>query len=450
VHQDFAQRTQSQSTESKQSKLAMPGMASFARGTRLKILTWGLPGILMLCLIAVLLFRSESDARTYLSGKPHEEWLSVMPVSAALPPLAPQRTILEQGDNSISALQRLGFDRTQAALIVDASKPVFSLHDVRAGHMFERRDNASSVEIHYTVDGLHRLHLVRNENEAWRAEMLISSVSGRQIIISGSIEDSLFLAAAKAGLDDRTAMNLVDIFSWDVDFSRDLRQGDSFKVVCDEMFDEQGKVVGTTIQAAEFINQGKVFRAIRFMADADHADYFSPDGKSMRKTYLKSPVKYSRISSRFSTARKHPVLGYTRAHRGVDYASPSGTPIRTIGEGRIIFAGWKGGYGRLVEIQHINHAHSTRYGHMRKIAKGITKGARVHQGQTIGYVGMSGVATGPHLHFEFRVRGQAVNPLTVRHTPAEPVPTGKMEAFNSISGQMVRQLDASPMMLAWE
>jgi len=169
-------------------------------------------------------------------------------------------------------------------------------------------------------------------------------------------------------------------------------------------------------------------------------EYFTPEGRSMRKTYLKSPVKYSRISSRFSGSRKHPVLGYTRAHRGVDYAAPSGTPIRAIGDGRVVFAGWKGGYGRYVKIQHNNRAHATAYAHMRRYGRGIRKGVRVKQGQIIGYVGQSGLATGPHLHFEFRSRGRAVNPLAVRHEPARPVPKSEMAEFRARADKLVQRL----------
>ena len=176
------------------------------------------------------------------------------------------------------------------------------------------------------------------------------------------------------------------------------------------------------ILAAEFINQGNVYNAVRYELANGSVEYFTPEGRSMRKTYLKSPVKFSRISSRFTRSRKHPVLGYNRAHRGVDYASASGTPIRAIGDGRVAYAARKGGYGRFVEIRHTNSAHSTAYAHLRSYGRGIKRGKRVKQGQIIGYVGMSGLATGPHLHFEFRIRGRAVNPLAVKHSPARPVP----------------------------
>ncbi|MDQ6972793.1 MAG: M23 family metallopeptidase, partial [Mariprofundaceae bacterium] len=159
--------------------------------------------------------------------------------------------------------------------------------------------------------------------------------------------------------------------------------------------------------------------------------------------------KFTRISSRFQLRRKHPVLGYTRAHRGVDYAAGSGTPIHAVGEGRVMFAGWKGGYGRFVLIQHLNSSHATAYGHMRRYGKGIRKGVRVRQGQVIGYVGMSGLATGPHLHFEFRVRGRAVNPLHIKRSPARPVPSAEMARFHAQAEQRLQAMTDEHIKLAW-
>jgi len=243
-------------------------------------------------------------------------------------------------------------------------------------------------------------------------------------------------------------MNLVDIFAWDIDFARDLRSGDSFRVLTEERYDTQGHPIGSVIMAAEFVNQGHTYRAIRYTFPDGRVGYYTPDGKNMRKTYLKAPVKYTRISSRFSLHRFHPILGYTRAHKGVDYAAPMGTPIHAVGDGRVLFAGWRGGYGRFVLIRHLNRRDSTGYGHMRRFAKGIHRGVRVHQGQVIGYVGMSGLATGPHVHFEFRINGRAVNPLTIKRTPAAPLPAAQMVRFRNISDRYLQAM-APGRNLAW-
>ncbi|MDQ6967039.1 MAG: peptidoglycan DD-metalloendopeptidase family protein, partial [Mariprofundaceae bacterium] len=237
--------------------------------------------------------------------------------------------------------------------------------------------------------------------------------------------------------------------AWDIDFVRDLRNGDSFKVLAEDRFDAEGRLIGSMIIAAEFVNQGETFRAVRFTLSNGSSGYYTPAGKSMRKTYLKAPVKFSRISSRFQLRRKHPVLGFTRAHRGVDYAASSGTPIHAVGDGRIAFAGRKGGYGRFILIRHNNSSHSTAYGHLRAYAKGIRKGKRVRQGQLIGYVGMSGLATGPHLHFEFRVHGRAVNPLNIKRDPAEPVPASQMARFRNEVKQRMQAMSNATIRLAW-
>ncbi|MDX8402204.1 MAG: peptidoglycan DD-metalloendopeptidase family protein, partial [Mariprofundaceae bacterium] len=295
--------------------------------------------------------------------------------------------------------------------------------------------------VEYRIDAEHRLVLTRDDDGAWQASVHERQVFVRRRIASGVIHDSLFVAAQAAGLDDRTTMNLVDIFAWDIDFARDIQPGDRFRVLYEERFDAEGHELGSRILAAEFVNRGQRFRAVRFERADGAVGYYTPDGRSMRKNYLKAPLKFTRISSRFTAARKHPVLGYTRAHRGVDYAAPAGTAVHAVGEGRVIFAGWKGGYGRFVLIRHSNRIHSTAYAHLRAFARGIRRGAHVRQGQVIGYVGMSGLATGPHLHFEFRVRGRAVNPLAIRRQPASPVPKAEMARFRERTAPLIARLN---------
>jgi len=379
-----------------------------------------------------------------------EEWLKAFtPPAEALPPQI-MHTRLKAGDNSGVALERLGFDTNTIQQILHNSSPIYSLANVRAGHEFERINRQSGIDVYYQIDGLTRLHLHQSaQQNDWNADITKRTINSRQHVAAASIEDSLFSAAAAAGLDDRTTMNLVDIFSWDIDFARDIRKGDSFRVIYEERFDDSGKALGNIILAAEFINQGESFKAVRFEQADGLANYFTPEGKSMRKSYLKAPVKFSRISSRFQSRRMHPVLGYTRAHHGVDYAAPSGTPIHAIGDGRVEFAGWKGGYGRFALIRHTNREHSTAYGHMKAFAKGIRSGVRVHQGQIIGYVGMTGLATGPHLHFEFRLRGRAINPLTIKRTPARPVPASELARFQQLTSPLLSRLHELSFDPAW-
>jgi len=396
--------------------------------------------------VSLLFSGSSVDASVPITK---EEWIKAQGPQT-LAATAVGRVVLRSGDTASTALESLGFPLAEIMQMSDASKKVYSLKQVNAGHAFSRRDDETVTNVMYDIDATSRLHLFSDQGGEWQAEVIQRAVVTRQVRVSGVIEDSLFAAALEAGMDERTTMNLIDIFSWDVDFARDLRRGDSFSVIYEEQFDDEGKLRDTRILAAEFVNQGEKYRAVRFTLANGDEEYFTPEGRSMRKTYLKSPVKYSRISSRFSTSRKHPVLGYTRAHRGVDYAAASGTPIRAIGDGTVVFSAWKGGYGRFVEIRHTNSAHSTAYAHLQSFGKGIRKGVRVKQGQIIGYVGMSGLATGPHLHFEFRVRGVAVNPLDVRHSPAEPVPASELARFEAESAPMLEQLSEPLVAMAWE
>jgi len=413
-----------------------------------KILLFTAFSTLFVSALALLVGNSQEVAAK--ASIPHEEWLVPEIKLAALSPQETKAT-LQSGDTAISMFERFGFSTAEAMVIADAARKVYSLRDIHAGHAFSLIKAGDATTINYDIDGASQLQLSYDPaTQSWQSEIKQRPVRSRQMVASGTIEDSLFEAAAKAGLSDRTTMNLVDIFAWDIDFASDIRKGDSFRVAYEERYDDSGKSMGSVILAAEFINQGQTYRAVRFEKPDGDIEYFTPEGKSLRKSYLKAPVKFTRISSRFSLKREHPILGYTRAHKGVDYAAPSGTPISALGDGRVVFCGWKSGYGRFIEIRHSNGEHSTAYGHMSRFARGIHAGSRVKQGQVIGYVGMSGLATGPHLHFEFRVRGKAVNPLTVKRSPARPVPTELMTAFRTQTAPLLAELDDTSTLLAWE
>ena len=361
----------------------------------------------------------------------HTEWLSaeLNTIASHKPQL--QTVYVRSGDNAATVLLRLGFSRTTSHRIIQAAKPQYQLKNIHIGHAFKRSDSHGGMDIYYNIDAEKRLHMHQDTGQkTWQVSIEKRQIFSRHRLAAGSIDGSLFASAERVGMDQRTTMNLVDIFAWDIDFARDMRRGDSFRVVYEEHFDDEGNMLESSIFAAEFINQGKTFQSVRYQPNRGKVDYYTPKGKGMQKTYLKAPVKFSRISSRFRSKRKHPVLGYTRAHRGVDYAARSGTPIHALGNGKVTFKGWKGGYGRFILIQHNTPGHSTAYAHMRSYARNIKTGSRVKQGQIIGYVGMSGLATGPHLHFEFRSRGRAVNPLTIKlKHPSKPVARSQMKHF---------------------
>ena len=257
---------------------------------------------------------------------------------------------------------------------------------------------------------------------------------------SATIESSLFQAAADASLDDRVAFELAEIFQYDIDFVLDIQSGDRFTVVYEEVFQDGEPLRTGRILAAKFINEGREYRAVRYADAQNNADYFTPDGRSLRKAFIRAPVQFSRISSRFNPSRRHPVLNTIRAHRGVDYAAPVGTPVRAAGDGRVRFAGRQGGYGNVIEREHGSGV-VTVYGHLSRFASRLHRGQRVDLGEVIGYVGKTGLATGPHLHYEYRVRGVHKNPQTVALPDAEPIAAMERDRFLAATADLVNILD---------
>ncbi|MEJ2426098.1 MAG: peptidoglycan DD-metalloendopeptidase family protein, partial [Candidatus Thiodiazotropha sp.] len=278
------------------------------------------------------------------------------------------------------------------------------------------------------------------DDDSFNASLNNREVEIRSNQLSGTIENSLYLAAKKAGLSEKLIMQLADIFGWDVDFALEIRSGDRFTVISQEDYLDGEKLKDGPILAAEFVNQGKTYRAIRYTDETGHTDYYTPEGRSMRKAFLRAPVDFRRISSKFTQERWHPVLGKKRPHRGVDYAAKTGTPIKAAGDGKVIFRGKKGGYGNTVIIQH-GQTYTTLYGHMSKFNKSAKRGSRVKQGQVIGYVGQTGLATGPHLHYEFRVNGVHRNPLTVKLPAAEPIAEKYRDDFIVKSQPLISKLE---------
>ena len=300
-------------------------------------------------------------------------------------------------------------------------------------------DAGRLLELIYTEDELHGLSFRRSGN-GFVIKAVERQPERRTASANAVIDSSLFLAAQKAQLSDNLTMQLAGIFGWDIDFALDIRKGDSFNVLYDELYLDGQKIDDGKILAAEFINDGKVYRAVRYQDAKGRTDYYSPSGASMRKTFLRTPVAFSRISSGFSLGRKHPVLNRIRAHKGVDYAAPQGTPVKATAKGKIIFRGRKGGYGNVVILQH-GSSYSTLYAHLSRFVRGQANGSRVSQGQVIGYVGKTGLATGPHLHYEFRVDGVHRNPLTVKFPTAAPLDQEFMADFEAHSQSLLAQLE---------
>lgn len=258
---------------------------------------------------------------------------------------------------------------------------------------------------------------------------------------SAVIRHSLFGAADDAGIPDGVAVQLADIFGADIDFHRDLRQDDRFSVIYETVNYMGRPVRAQRILAAEFINNGKTFHAFWYQDKDGKGGYYGADGRSVKKAFLRSPLEFSRVTSGFSNARFHPVLRTTRAHRGIDYGAPTGTRVRATGDGVVEFVGTRGGYGKTVVIRHSGNR-TTLYAHLSKFGADIRKGGRVSQGDVIGYVGATGIATGPHLHYEFRVAGVHRNPLTIALPSATPLPQSHLPAFLSHAENLQSQIAA--------
>src|SRR6516164_112280 len=290
---------------------------------------------------------------------------------------------------------------------------------------------------------------VSRDGDALKADVLQNPVELRTHTIRGVIDSSLFEAVEAAGAHDQTAIGLADIFGWDIDFVLDVRQGDTFVVTYEEIWRDGTYLKDGPIDAAEFVNQSREFRAVRFTDPEGHSSYYTPDGRSLHKAFLRTPVEFTRVSSRFNSARYHPILNLIRAHKGVDYAAPIGTPVHAAGEGRIRFAGSRGGYGNCVEIEH-SRSIVTLYGHLSHFARGTRAGAHVAQGTVIAYVGMTGLATGPHLHYEYRVNGMFKNPQTVQLPAAAPIDARLRDDFLARSAPLLATLDApaGPMLVS--
>ena len=349
---------------------------------------------------------------------------------------------IKSGDNLADIFSREGIPPRQLHQILDLGGAAHNLTKIYPGQTLRLLANADSglIRLEYQIDKMSLLEVHRTDN-GFEITTTYHTPERHTTNASGFIDSSLFQAAQKAGLSDNMTMELASIFGWDIDFALDIRKGDRFVVLYDELYLEGEKVGEGHILAATFINQGKTYQAVRYTDKSGVTEYYSPDGKNMRKAFLRTPVEYTRISSGFSLGRRHPILNRIRAHKGVDYAAPTGTPVKATADGKIVFRGKKGGYGNAIIVQHGNK-YSTLYGHLSKFRGGLSMGSSVRQGQVIGYVGMTGLATGPHLHYEFRISGVHHDPLTVKLPDSEPLNTAYLADFQQKAASLTSKLDA--------
>tara|TARA_R110000787_G_scaffold187093_16_gene298936 strand:- start:4262 stop:5629 length:1368 start_codon:yes stop_codon:yes gene_type:complete len=365
-------------------------------------------------------------------------------VSNVITPAASEWTTLdvESGDSLSTLFDSQGLGTQQWVSILTLGEDARQLKYVKAGEKIEilQRDGQLQ-ELRYDLDDLRTLHVRRTE-KGFESTTLTAAVERSTRVVAGVVDSSLFVAGQKAGLPVRAVMNLAELFRYDIDFALDLREGDRFAVVVEELFKDGKKLRDGDLLAAEFINQGKVHRAVRYKDAKGRAAYYTPEGESLRKAFFRTPLDVARISSHFNLRRRHPILNTIRAHKGVDYAAGTGTPIKATGKGTVKFVGVKGGYGRVVILQH-GSQYETLYAHMSRYARGLRAGNRVKQGQIIGYVGSSGLATAAHLHYEFRVNGIHKNPVKIVMPRANPIPRSELPGFRMQIAPLLAQIDAA-------
>ena len=346
---------------------------------------------------------------------------------------------VRSGDSLSVIFKRLGLSRSIPALLrLDAAaKP---LHRLRPGQILHiRRDDQGLRHLMFRPTLFQETHYWRIPGGTYTIGHIDLPVEHRRRAVSGTIDHTLFEAGDDAGLSHSMILELARIFGWDIDFALEIRRGDRFKLIWDEHRVQGRHAKDGQILAAEFINQGRTYQALRYIGKDGHADYYTPEGKPLRKQFLRTPVDFTRISSHFNPRRLHPVFKRVRPHRGVDYAAPTGTPVYATGDGTVIHRGWKGGYGRVVFIRH-GTRYTTVYAHLSRYARGLRVGSKVTQGQIIGRVGRSGVATGPHLHYEFRIDGVHRNPVKVRFPSLNPLRYAELADFRQQTWPMLISL----------
>jgi len=362
-------------------------------------------------------------------------------------PVAPQ-TLWEAvkvrgGDTLARILTSRGHAPLTVHHIVESGPAARELASIKAGATLNVATDTQGElrEITYAPDPYRVVNVRRNEKGAFESTVVEKPTVTVTRFAEGIVEDSLFGAGKQAGVSDTVILEMADAFGYDIDFALEVQQGDTFRVMYEEILVDGVRVRDGLVLAAEFVNRGTTYRAVHYKTADGRGGYYTPDGMAMRRAFLRTPVDFARISSRFSRARMHPVLHTMRAHKGVDYAAARGTPVKATADGSIQYAGNKGGYGRVVILRHGNQQ-TTLYAHLDRFAQNVRSGGRVKQGQVIGYVGASGLASGPHLHYEFQVNGRHVDPLKVKTSQAEPIAAAEKQAFLAEASRLVAMLDS--------
>lgn len=340
-----------------------------------------------------------------------------------------REVIVAKGDTLSTLFEKVGLPAALVHDVLASDKQAKQFTQLKHGQKleFELGRDGQLTNLHSKINDVESISLSKNA-KSYTFNRITAKPTVRSAYVHGVINSSLSQSAARAGLSHSLTMDMASVFGYDVDFAQDIRQGDEFDVIYEQKV-VNGKAVGNgPILSARFTNRGKTYTAVRYTNKQGNSSYYTAEGNSMRKAFIRTPVDFARISSRFSMGRKHPILNKIRAHKGVDYAAPRGTPIKAAGDGKVLLAGRRGGYGNTVIIQHGN-TYRTLYGHMQGFAKGIKTGGNVKQGQVIGYIGTTGLSTGPHLHYEFQVNGVHVDPLGQKLPMADPIAKSERARF---------------------
>ena len=365
------------------------------------------------------------------------------PVAPAEKPKEPghREVVVSKGDTLSTLFEKVGLPAASVHEVLASDKQAKQFSQLKRGQKleFELNPEGQLTSLHSKVSDVETITLTKND-KGYSFNRVTAKPTVRTAYVHGVINSSLSQSAARAGLSHSMTMDMASVFGYDIDFAQDIRQGDEFDVIYEQKV-INGKAVGTgPILSARFTNRGKTYTAVRYTNKQGNSSYYTADGNSMRKAFIRTPVDFARISSKFSMGRKHPILNKIRAHKGVDYAAPRGTPIKAAGDGKVLLAGRRGGYGNTVIIQHGN-TYRTLYGHMQGFAKGVKTGGSVKQGQVIGYIGTTGLSTGPHLHYEFQVNGVHVDPLGQKLPMADPIAKSERARFLAQSQPLMARMD---------
>lgn len=377
---------------------------------------------------------------------------SIAGINGNSEPLTPQKNLISYKKTShtiplkscvYDSLKKAGLTPNDIYSIIKSSKDIYSLDKVRGGTNFSihwlENHNEIPAKVDFSISNYLTLKIQKTDNRGWIASTKKHPVTKRIKKFTGNVTSNFWESGISSGMNANLIIKLTQVFAWQVDFNREVKKGDRWRLVVEEK-QVQSKFAGWgRILAAEYINNGELYTGILYKTKKEDFSYYTPEGSSLKRMFLKAPMKFGRVTSPFSRTRLHPILKKVRPHLGVDYGAQRGTPILAVGSGRVIYSGWKGQAGKTVKIKH-NSTYTTAYCHMSKIASKAKKGSRVKQGQVIGYVGSTGLSTGPHLHFEFYENNRYVDPLGRKFPSKDPVPKEELEAFKEAAKKAIALL----------